>query len=95
MVPSSYKGTAEKEEHRNRHPLLAGKQAVSFNGGAPITKSGDPETRRSSYDNQEKSYSIARLDVHSAIFDDVLCTRVLFFRTVPVREERESCDGGE
>lgn len=33
MVPSSYKGTAEKEVHRNMHPLLAGKQAVSFNGG--------------------------------------------------------------
>lgn len=32
MVPSSYKGTAEKEEHRNMHPLLAGKQTVSFSG---------------------------------------------------------------
>lgn len=27
------KGTAEKKEHRNRQPLLAGKQTVSFSGG--------------------------------------------------------------
>lgn len=32
MVPSSHKGTAEKEAHRNLHPLLAGKQTVSFSG---------------------------------------------------------------
>lgn len=33
MVPSSHKGTAEKEAHRNLHLLLAGKQTVSFSGG--------------------------------------------------------------
>ena len=33
MVPSSHKGIAEKEEHRDMQPLLAGKHAVSFNGG--------------------------------------------------------------
>lgn len=33
MVPSSHKGTAEKEEHRNMQPLLAGKKTVSFNKG--------------------------------------------------------------
>lgn len=32
MVPSSYKGTAEKEKHRNMQPLLTGKQTVSFSG---------------------------------------------------------------
>ena len=43
MVPSSHKGTAEKEAHRNLHLLLAGKQAVSFNGGHP---SPNPEILR-------------------------------------------------
>ena len=43
MAPSSLKGTAEKKEHRNMHPLLAGKQAVSFNGGHP---SPNPEILR-------------------------------------------------
>lgn len=38
MVPSSHKGTAEKEEHRNRQPLLAGKQTFSFNGGRTYHK---------------------------------------------------------
>ena len=33
MAPSSLKGTAEKKEHRNRQPLLAGKLTVSFSGG--------------------------------------------------------------
>lgn len=32
MVPSSHKGTAEKEKHRNMQPLLTGKQTISFSG---------------------------------------------------------------
>lgn len=43
MVPSSHKGTAEKEEHRSMQPL-AGKADRQLQRGMPITESGDPET---------------------------------------------------
>lgn len=34
MLPSSYKGSAEMDEHCDVHLPSPGKQTISFNGGA-------------------------------------------------------------